>query len=128
MSKWDFVKHFTRMEFLCPCCKKEDMDEDFVYRLDRIRTSVGRPLIVNSGWRCAKYNASKKVGGKKNSAHLIGRAADIRMVDSGLRFLFYEMARDLGFNRFGVGTNFIHIDSGTEHTGHPLNQMWTYPS
>lgn len=46
------------------------------YTLDLIREELGFPIIINSGYRCAKLNQA--VGGVKNSLHLKGRAADIR--------------------------------------------------
>lgn len=44
--------------------------------LDPLREEYGRPIIVTSGYRSPKLN--KLVGGTKYSAHLDGRAADIR--------------------------------------------------
>lgn len=44
--------------------------------LNPLREIYGRPIVVNSGYRCQKLN--KLVGGVKYSAHLDGRAADIR--------------------------------------------------
>ena len=46
--------------------------------LEPARLIVG-PIIVNSGFRCETVNT--KVGGVRNSQHLIGQAADIRPKD-----------------------------------------------
>lgn len=46
--------------------------------LDPLREEYGYPIVVSSGYRCRKLN--KVVGGVKNSAHIDGRAADIRAV------------------------------------------------
>lgn len=43
--------------------------------LDPAREMWGKPLHVNSGYRCPELN--KAVGGKSNSQHLRGEAADI---------------------------------------------------
>ena len=43
--------------------------------LDPLRERYGKPIYVNSGYRCPALNAL--VGGAKNSAHLRGQAADI---------------------------------------------------
>lgn len=43
--------------------------------LEPLRVSIGKPIIVNSGYRGPKTN--KAVGGSKTSAHLYGYAADI---------------------------------------------------
>lgn len=48
--------------------------------LDPLRELYGKPIIVNSGYRCIKLN--KAVGGAKNSQHLVGQASDIRTVQN----------------------------------------------
>ena len=46
--------------------------------LDPLREAYGKPIIVGSGFRCAKLN--KAVGGATSSQHMTGEAADIRSV------------------------------------------------
>ena len=43
--------------------------------LDPARSALGKPITVNSGYRCPQLN--KAVGGAPKSYHLLGRAADI---------------------------------------------------
>ena len=43
--------------------------------LEPARTLLGRPIHVNSGYRCPDYN--RRVGGAVHSQHMYGRAADI---------------------------------------------------
>ena len=43
--------------------------------LDRARDAWGKPIKVNSGYRCPTLN--RAVGGVSNSQHLTGEAADI---------------------------------------------------
>lgn len=43
--------------------------------LDPLREAFGRPIAVNSGYRCHALN--KAVGGVLNSQHLTGHAADL---------------------------------------------------
>ena len=45
--------------------------------LQPLRDYVGRPIIVNSGYRTKVVN--RLVGGVKNSQHLTGEAADLRI-------------------------------------------------
>jgi hypothetical protein len=47
--------------------------------LDPIRRMWGKPIIVNSGYRCPKLNAA--VGGSATSQHMKGEAADITAGD-----------------------------------------------
>ena len=44
--------------------------------LEPIRSMIGAPLLVNSGYRCEAVN--RAVCGDRNSAHLKGRACDFR--------------------------------------------------
>lgn len=43
--------------------------------LEPLRSAIGEPIIINSGYRNAAVNTG--VGGVKNSRHLLGLAADI---------------------------------------------------
>lgn len=43
--------------------------------LDPLREWYGKPIIVNSGYRCEALN--KVIGGAKSSQHMLGEAADI---------------------------------------------------
>ena len=43
--------------------------------LDPVRSFYGKPIYVNSGFRCESLN--RVIGGAKNSQHLEGKAADI---------------------------------------------------
>ena len=46
-----------------------------VGQLQFLRDYTGRAITVNSGYRSPEHNA--KIGGVKNSQHLLGKAADI---------------------------------------------------
>ncbi len=45
--------------------------------LEPLRLAVGKPVIINSGYRCWQLN--RRLGGARNSQHLLGQAADIRV-------------------------------------------------
>lgn len=47
--------------------------------LDPVREWYGKPIYVNSGYRCKELNAA--VGGVANSQHMTGEAADIDVND-----------------------------------------------
>lgn len=81
------MKYFTLNEFLrSDTALKNNIDntpnpailQNIKYLasvLDNIRADFGRPIFVNSGYRCARLNAL--VGGVPTSDHLLGCAADI---------------------------------------------------
>ena len=47
--------------------------------LEPLRQHVGKPICINSGYRCPALNGSKQVQGQTNSQHLKGEAADIHL-------------------------------------------------
>lgn len=47
-----------------------------MYILDMVRVHIGKPIFVNSGYRCKRLN--EIVGGVQNSMHTKGLAADFR--------------------------------------------------
>ncbi len=60
--------------------------------LDPLRRQFGKPIYVNSGYRCPQLN--KLVGGSVRSQHMRGEAADIRAQDmAALTNLVIEMRR-----------------------------------
>lgn len=71
-------KYFNESEFNCKCGKcerpKNVPSHELIEILTEIREHYGKPLIINSGYRCATHN--KKVGGSPNSQHTKGSAAD----------------------------------------------------
>ena len=76
--------------------------------LDPLRQEWGKPLIVNSGYRCPELNANPEIKGAKNSQHMKGEAADLRTA------LPYDLASlavnlELPFDQLGISNHFIHI-------------------
>ncbi len=70
--------YFSRSEFACPCgCSGDTVDAELLAVLTQIRVYFDQPVTINSGFRCVEHNA--KVGGSKNSQHLISKAADFRV-------------------------------------------------
>ena len=47
-----------------------------MYILDMVRVHIGKPIFVNSGYRCTRLN--EMVGGVQKSMHTKGLAADFR--------------------------------------------------
>ena len=62
--------------------------------LDPLREAWGRPITVNSGYRCPALN--KAVGGVASSQHLTGHAADITTGNSVDNRRLFEMVQRLG--------------------------------
>ena len=81
--------------------------------LDPLREAWGKPIIVNSGFRCERLN--KAVGGAAGSQHKTGEAADIEAVtrDPADNRRLFELVLKLGLpfdqmiNEFGY--DWVHI-------------------
>jgi len=115
------LKHFHIDEFKCKCCGKALMKEEFLKMLDKARDLAKTPFIITSGYRCQEHN--KEVGGKPDSAHTRGYAADIAVSNSTDRYLIVYGLIMAGFRRLGIGKDFIHVDNDPEK---PSGVIWTY--
>lgn len=102
--------NFSAAEFgRCkPPCRIDQMDDKFMERLQTARTLADVPFVINSAYRSVEYELSKKRTGK--SMHTLGRAVDIKCVDSGMRFRIISALFAAGFHGIGVDNQFIHVD------------------
>ena len=86
-------------------------------RLEVLRQEVGRPIPIESGYRCPPHNAA--VGGAHDSQHMYAAAADIPL---GIATL--AQAQRAGFT--GVGTQGAWVRHVDVRDG-PFTH-WTYPT
>lgn len=123
MIDWDCIHYFKLAEFSSPDepGSGRNMSQGFVEKLDQLREDIGLPLRINSGYRTPAHN--REVGGKRNSAHRQGLAADIQCAQAKKRFLIIEAACRLGFRRIGIGKTFIHLDNSERLPG---GVLWLY--
>ena len=79
--------------------------------LDPLREEYGKPIKVNSGYRCPALNNA--VGGSKTSHHMLGLAADITGGSKIENKKLFKLAQtlDLPFDQLIDESNFswIHI-------------------
>lgn len=108
--------HFLLSEFRCKCAACAGLlpsfiDPHLVGMLEAVRQHFGRPVHINSGFRCLPHN--RAVGSNEYSQHVVGRAADIvvERVDPATVAEFCEKVAVK--NRGGVGryTTFCHVDA-----------------
>ena len=123
------MKHFSEKEFWCRCsqCQKGDAElgippggmmggvpenvKALVENvLDPLREKYGKPIKVNSGYRCPNHNLA--VGGATQSQHMKGEAADIAMVH-GSRFKVHDLTQAIvengRFDQMIVYPTFVHV-------------------
>lgn len=113
--------HFREEEMECPCCGKVEMSDHFMQMLEEARQICGFPFVVTSGFRCPKHNV--QVGGSQFSSHLRGMAADLVCKDNHRRWAMIYALMKVGFQRFGIGKDFIHVDSDVEL---PSPRIWVW--
>lgn len=79
--------------------------------LDPLRDAYGKPIYVNSGYRCPALN--KAVGGAVTSDHLTGRAADITGGNREENRKIFELCKrlDLPYRQLidEKGFNWVHV-------------------
>jgi len=114
-------KYFKEAELKCSHCDEYVFNAEFLNILNRVRSLFNKPIYITSGYRCKEHN--KAVGGKANSAHTKGLAVDIKCENSLDRYHLMRIFLDLGINRIGVGSDFLHIDVSENL---PSPRMWTY--
>ena len=108
------TKNFSYQELACPCCGEMLMEHDFVNALQKIRDSVGRPMFINSAYRCEAHNL--EVGGAITSRHLKGCAVDISIdgwAPDDLHYLLFEITslqHEFYSTGLGVYEKHIHFD------------------
>lgn len=105
--------NFNSTEFDCKgngCCSSTKISKQLITYLQLIRNHFGKPITINSGFRCGKHNSA--VGGAKGSKHTLGQAADI--VVSGVAPLeVAKYAESIGIKGIGLYDTFTHIDTRT---------------
>lgn len=112
------TKNFTKREF-----KSKDgyaMPDDVLANIKELasnlqvlRDFLGEPIRINSAYRSPAHN--KAIGGVKNSQHVLGRAADIKVRDietKDLYLIIESLIIDGKMKDGGLGLydTFVHYD------------------
>jgi len=115
--------YFQEKEFnkCTPPCSLQDMNQDFMKRLDNARRLAGIPFVLSSAYRSKQWEYSHNRKG--TSSHTEGRAVDILCNSPANRFSIINSLIKAGFSRFGVADSYIHVDDSPTHA---QNVVWTY--
>lgn len=91
-----------------------DIYADFFEIFSIIRGEWGKPIRINSGYRCQEYNDS--INGNPLSVHLWGLALDMNCKTSqevhDLSNIVNSVDSDLRMGKYYIDASFIHIDMG----------------
>ncbi len=103
--------NFKVKEFKSRACPVVFIDGELIRVLQGLRAVLGCPINVNSGYRTESHN--KAVGGSTNSAHLLGKAADISCGVLPAKAIAKAAYRAYG-KQIAIGLhekeNYVHID------------------
>ena len=114
------MKFFRLEEFNCTHTNKNEMDHEFLVKLDELRERVGFPFIITSGYRDATHPAEARKAEPGTGTHCQGIAADIKVSNGFERMNIVHEAIKMGFS-IGVARTFVHVD---DRKTTPV--MWTY--
>ena len=115
------LPNFDAEEFDCRCCGKNNMNAIFLWKLQQARTEARVKFVITSGYRCEEHEV--EIGKKSKGEHVHGKAADIFVPNSYIRFKILEAAFGAGFRRIGIGLDFIHLG---DKNNFPQQVCWTY--
>ena len=108
------MKYFKMSEFACrdgcpmPASARENIEALVEAVLDPAREKFGKPITVNSGYRCPRHNAA--VGGVPNSQHMRGEAADVSAGSAQASREVGKIIEQLGkFDQLIYYPTFVHV-------------------
>ncbi|QDP65686.1 MAG: putative peptidase M15 [Prokaryotic dsDNA virus sp.] len=122
---WSQFKNFSEDEFKCQHTGHSGMDEEFLKKLQSLRTLYNKPMRITSGFRHPTHPIEKKKS--KPGAHSTGHACDIAC--SGKEaFELIVLGLRVGMTGIGVSQRrglprFIHLDDIIKR---PRPNIWSY--
>ena len=120
-------KNFKNYELRCKHCGRCEMDEDFMFRLEKVRHIYNKPIYITSAYRCPEYNNQISSTGL-NGAHTTGKAVDIHVYGVKawelLNLITLFEFKGIGVKQKGdMSKRFIHIDDSDSSLG---PRVWSY--
>lgn len=122
MIDWNRYPNFSKSEFDCKETGENEMQAEFMGKLQALRVRYGKPMRITSGYRSARHSIEARKA--EPGTHAQGIACDIG-VHGADALLLVKLALDMGFTGIGVsqksgGSRFIHLDIA------PRIAIWSY--
>jgi len=112
------TKNFKKSEFNCNCGCEMPTDvfiniQKLANQLQYVRDYLNVPINLTNGYRCPTRN--QEAGGVKNSQHLLGKAADIKiegLTPQEVAVILDRLTTDGEILQGGIGiySTFTHYD------------------
>ena len=124
---WNKYPNFTKKEFDCKATGENEMQPEFMEKLQTLRALYGKPMRITSGFRSTRH--PNEVNKLNPGAHTKGLACDIA-VQGADALVLIKLALEVGFTGIGVnqkGTSrFIHLDTIKGDPAFPRPTIWSY--
>lgn len=124
---WDDYENFTKGEFSCTSTDECKMEKDFMDRLQKLRTHLGFPFKITSGYRHHTHPIERAKS--KPGEHTLGKACDIACRGEEA-YNIIKSAPLFGFTRIGVSqsgnSRFLHLGTATKEEGFLSPWLWSY--
>lgn len=113
-SVWPYP-NFSPKEIACKDSGSIKIKVEAMEKLQALRTAIGKPLSIVSGYRSPAHNAA--VDGAPQSKHMLGEAFDVSMVGHDpAEFAKAALAAGFVVARHYPESRFTHIDLGPYRT------------
>lgn len=127
MIDWSLYPNFSKAEFDCKHTGRNEMQPEFLAKLQWLRNALGFPLIISSGYRDPTHPVEARKS--RPGQHSQGIACDILAMDGATAFKIVEKALEIGFTGVGIAQDsrrsraarFVHLDI---RTSTPV--IWSY--
>ena len=120
---WELYPNFSKEEFDCKFTGENDMQSEFMEKLQAIRIDFGKGMTITSGFRSKKHPIEAKKLHSRGE-HTTGNCADVFCNTGSDRFKLIQLALKHGITRIGVAKNFLHLGIGS--TGLSNYVIWEY--
>ncbi len=112
MINWNLYPNFKQIEFVCSHTGKCDMNPMLLDSLQALRSELGKPLTVTSGYRDKAHPIEKAKA--EPGYHAKGQAVDIAC-GADQAFTIVALALKHGFTGIGISQRnglprFVHLD------------------
>jgi len=103
------MRYFILSDFDCSVTGNNEMDVEFLARLDSLRHVCGFPFYIPSGYR-DPVGHPIEARKPKAGTHAQGIAADVKVNNGAERYKIVSEAMKMGFKGIGVAKTFVHVD------------------
>ena len=122
-ADWTKYTNFKKAEFDFKHTVENNMQHDFMEKLQAIRVEFGKSMTITSGFRSVKHPIEARKS-HSNGEHTQGFCADVACDNGADRFRLVQLALKHGITRIGIAKTFLHLGIGGQ--GLPNNVIWEY--